>query len=378
MAGIYVHIPYCKRKCVYCDFYSTPAMGDVEAYIDCVARECAARREAVIGSERVGTLYVGGGTPSLLSSGQMHRLLDGLRRSADLSGVEELTVEVNPDDVTDELMSCFASEGVNRVSMGVQSFVDSELEFMGRRHNAAEALEALAAMRRAGIDNVSIDLIYGVPGQTMQSWQRSVEQAIATGAQHISAYSLSYEPGTRLWVMRRQGKVKETDDETCVAMYSHLAGALKAAGYEHYEISNFAKPGFRSRHNSAYWNFTPYLGLGAAAHSYDGTSRSYNPSSIKQYVAAVSERGTAAVAEQLQQWEHYDEEVMLRLRTSDGLDASRLERKFGAEAARQFRHKAQRHIAQGLLQCQADTYSLTESGIMMADAVIRDLMWDQD
>ena len=139
-----------------------------------------------------------------------------------------------------------------------------------------------------------------------------------------------------------------------------------------------AEPGFRSRHNSAYWNFTPYLGLGAAAHSYDGTSRSYNPSSIKQYVAAVSERGTAAVAEQLQQWEHYDEEVMLRLRTSDGLDASRLERKFGAEAARQFRHKAQRHIAQGLLQCQADTYSLTESGIMMADAVIRDLMWDQD
>lgn len=376
MAGIYVHVPYCKRKCVYCDFYSTPAMGDVEAYIDCVVRECAARRKAVLGTERVNTLYVGGGTPSLLSPGQMHRLLDGLRRCTDLSGVEELTVEVNPDDVTDELMSYFASEGVNRVSMGVQSFVDSELEFMGRRHNAAEALEALAAMRRAGIRNVSIDLIYGVPGQTMQSWQHSVEQAIATGAQHISAYSLSYEPGTRLWVMRRQGRVSETDDEVCVAMYCHLASALKAAGYEHYEISNFAKPGFRSRHNSAYWNFTPYLGLGAAAHSYDGTSRSYNPSSIKQYLAAVSERDTAAVAEQLQQWERYDEEVMLRLRTADGLDASRLERKFGAEAARQFRKKAQRHIAQGLLQCHDGTYSLTESGVMMADAVIRDLMWD--
>lgn len=376
MAGIYVHIPYCKRKCVYCDFYSTPAMGDVEAYVDCVARECAARQAAVLGGERVSTLYVGGGTPSLLTPGQMHRLLDGLRRSADLSGVEELTVEVNPDDVTDELMECFAREGVNRVSMGVQSFVDSELEFMGRRHNAAEALEAIATMRRAGIGNVSIDLIYGVPGQTMQSWRHSVEQAIATGAQHISAYSLSYEPGTRLWVMRQQGKVAETDDEVCVAMYGHLASALKAAGYEHYEISNFARPGFRSRHNSAYWDFTPYLGLGAAAHSYDGHARSYNPSSIRQYVAAINERGSAAVTEQLNDQERYDEEVMLRLRTADGLDARLLESKFGAEAARQFRQKARRHIAQGLLQCHGDSYCLTGDGVMMADAVIRDLMWD--
>lgn len=376
MAGIYVHIPYCKRKCVYCDFYSTPAMGDVEAYVGCVARECAARREAVLGSERVNTLYVGGGTPSLLTPGQMHRLLDGLRRCTDLSGVEELTVEVNPDDVTAELMDCFAGEGVNRVSMGVQSFVDSELEFMGRRHNAAEALEAIATMRRAGIGNVSLDLIYGVPGQTMQSWRHSVEQAIATGAQHISAYSLSYEPGTRLWVMRQQGKIRETDDEVCVDMYRFLARALREAGYEHYEISNFARPGFRSRHNSAYWNFTPYLGLGAAAHSYDGHARSYNPSSIRQYVAAVIERGTAAVAEQLHDWERYDEEVMLRLRTADGLDARLLESKFGADAARQFSQKARRHIAQGLLQRHGDTYSLTDSGVMMADAVIRDLMWD--
>ena len=376
MAGIYVHIPYCKRKCVYCDFYSTPAMGDVEEYVGCVVRECAARREAVLGNERVSTLYVGGGTPSLLSTGQMHRLLDGLRSCADLSGVEELTVEVNPDDVTSELMDCFASEGVNRVSMGVQSFVDSELEFMGRRHNAAEAIEAIGTMRRAGIANVSIDLIYGVPGQTMESWRHSVEQAIATGAQHISAYSLSYEPGTRLWVMRQQGKVRETDDEECVAMYGHLASALKAAGYEHYEISNFAKPGFRSRHNSAYWDFTPYLGLGAAAHSYDGASRSYNPSSIRQYVAAVNECGTAAASEQLQLWERYDEEVMLRLRTADGLDARLLECKYVAEAARQFRRQAQRHIAQGLLRCRDGAYCLTDDGVMMADAVIRDLMWD--
>lgn len=378
MAGIYVHIPFCASRCSYCDFFSTLRLAEAgAAYVEAVIAEARLRAVELRG-EQVTTLYLGGGTPSQLPLPLMERLVVGLSDVLDLSGVEEFTVEANPDDVTIGWCSAVARLGVNRVSMGVQSFEDHILRGIGRRHTARQAVEAVAALRDAGVGNISIDLIYGLPGQTLVSWADSLRQALEMAPQHISAYGLSYEPGTRLWWQHERGEVVEVPEEQCLAMYRILVEKLQAAGYEHYEISNFAVPGYRSRHNSSYWDDTPYLGLGAAAHSYDGTVRRYNPHDLQRYMSAVMAGETACEQERLSPWERYDERVMLGLRTARGVDAERLRAEFGDEAWRHFTREAQRHVKAGNLRV-ADTarYVLTLDGIMLSDSVIRDLMWDE-
>lgn len=322
------------------------------------------------------TLYLGGGTPSIMPLELTAALINGLHDVFDLSNIEEFTIEVNPDDVTSSYIATLCSMGVNRVSMGVQSFNDNELRTINRRHTAQQAIHAIEMIKKAGIDNVSIDLIYGLPGQSLESWKHNVQQAIDLEVQHLSAYCLSYEKGTRLWVMREQGKVEEVSDDNCIAMHDLLVKMLKEAGYEHYEISNFARPGYRSRHNSSYWNFTAYLGLGAAAHSFDGSVRRYNPSSIKQYIEKLSNGTTAFVEEHLEWWERYDEEVMVRLRTSDGLDTRLIAQRYGDKVYNHLIKQSQQFIEQGLLRVKDDMIILTPSGVMLSDKIIRDLMWD--
>ncbi|MBQ9585308.1 MAG: radical SAM family heme chaperone HemW [Muribaculaceae bacterium] len=375
MAGLYIHIPYCKSKCTYCDFYSTPQVETMEQYVHSLLCEARLRKNE-IDSEQVSTLYIGGGTPSVMPTSMLTTLITGLDKVFGLKNVEEFTIEVNPDDVTTHYVTALRALGVNRVSMGVQSFNDDELQAINRRHTAKQAIHAVNSIKDAGIDNVSVDLIYGLPGQSLDSWQHNVEQAIALDVQHISAYCLSYEKGTRLWAMREQGKVMETSDELCIAMYENLVKSLKKAGFEHYEISNFALPGFRSRHNSSYWNFTPYLGLGAAAHSYDGNVRRYNPSSIRQYIKALSGGSTAYSEEHLELWERHDEEIMLRLRTSDGLDTTLFEHRYGQKACENLLSKSKPLIEQGLLNKDNNTLILTHKGVMLSDNIIRNLMWD--
>lgn len=377
MAGIYVHIPFCASRCAYCDFFSTLRLADAgERYVEAVIAESGLRRDELCG-ETIKTLYLGGGTPSQLPVSLLQRLVHGLRETFDLSGVEEFTVEANPDDVTPEWCAALPVLGVNRVSMGVQSFEDPILRFIGRRHTARQAVEAVENLREAGINNISIDLIYGLPGQTVTSWTQSVRQAIALRPQHISAYGLTYEEGTRLWWQRERGEVVEVPEEQCLAMYRILVDELQAAGYEHYEISNFALPGYRSRHNSSYWNDAPYLGLGAAAHSYDGKARRYNPHDLQQYISQIMSGESAVEQEELSLWERYDERVMLGLRTADGVDADRLRHDFGDEAWQHFRREAAPHIEAGHLRVTDDSrYVLTRDGIMLSDAIIRDLMWD--
>ncbi len=377
MAGIYVHIPFCASRCSYCDFFSTLRLKDVGAdYVDAVVAE-GGLRAAELRRAPVKTLYLGGGTPSQLPLPLLERLLDGLAGVFDLGGVEELTIEANPDDVTLDWCAALPRLGVNRVSMGVQSFEDRILRFIGRRHTARQAMDAVAHLRAAGIANISIDLIFGLPGQTLASWADSVSQALALQPQHISAYGLSYEPGTRLWQQRQCGQVVEVPEEVCLEMYRQLIERLSLAGYEHYEISNFALPGYCSRHNSAYWDETPYLGLGAAAHSYDGAVRRYNPCDLTDYINVIRSGRVACQEEPMQWWERYDERVMLGLRTAQGVDAHRLRLDFGDEAWRHFTSEASRHITAGNLNMTGDNrYVLTPGGIMLSDAIIRDLMWD--
>jgi oxygen-independent coproporphyrinogen-3 oxidase len=377
MAGVYVHIPFCASRCSYCDFFSTLQLEQAGAdYVEAVIAEAMLRRGELRG-EAVHTLYLGGGTPSQLPLPLLSRLVAGLGECFDLSGVEEFTVEANPDDVTREWCEGMASIGVNRVSIGVQSFEDGILRLIGRRHTAQQAVEAVGRLRAAGISNISIDLIFGLPGQTLASWTESVQLALALQPQHISAYGLSYEEGTRLWWQRERGEVTEVPEEQCLEMYRILVQSLQHAGYEHYEISNFALPGYHSRHNSSYWNDTPYLGLGAAAHSYDGKVRRYNPHDLQVYIDNVMAGETACEQEELTRWERYDERVMLGLRTNQGVDANKLRNDFGNEAWRHFVKMAQGHITAGNLSISDDgRYVLTRDGIMLSDSIIRDLMWD--
>ena len=377
MAGVYVHIPFCASRCSYCDFFSTLRLDEMgHDYVEALIAE-ARLRKAELNGKPVKTLYMGGGTPSQLPLPLLARLIDGLKATLDLNAVQEFTLEANPDDVTPEWCAAVRALGVNRVSMGVQSFQDAVLRLVGRRHTARQAIDAVASLRHAGIDNISIDLIYGLPGQTLETWAESVRQAVDLRPQHISAYGLTYEPGTRLWQQRECGEVVEASEDQYLDMYRILVGLLQVAGYEHYEISNFALPGYRSRHNSSYWNETPYLGLGAAAHSYDGTMRRSNPADLCGYIRRITSGQPACQVEDLAWWERYDERVMLGLRTADGVDAHRLRSDFGDKAWAHFVSEARRHIDAGNMICTDDgRYILTSEGIVLSDSVMRDLMWD--
>ena len=377
MAGIYIHIPFCKRKCSYCDFYSVAKTERADAYVSALVRELHIR-DKEIDLDNVTTIYIGGGTPSVLTLAQMEMLMNGLREKVNFVNVREVTIEVNPDDVTEDYISGLKSLGVNRVSMGVQSFVDSELKAVNRRHNAAEAISALEAIRRAGIANVSIDLIYGLPGQTIESWQYSLDTLLSLGVEHVSAYNLSYEEGTALTRLRDMGRIIEVDEDTCVEMYEMLCLRLSEAGYEHYEISNFARPGMYSCHNSNYWNGTPYLGLGAAAHSFDGAVRRYNPNDVKSYLETINQGQSAYESEREEWWQMYNEMVMVSLRTMWGVDATIIEKRFGARMRSRFENIARDYITRGLMAKSGNCYRITESGVMLSDRIIRDLMFVAD
>lgn len=376
MAGLYIHIPFCESKCIYCDFYSMANNNHlIDKYIDALLVE-AVERKNELNSESLTTVYLGGGTPSLLSTTQLSKLVNGLKKVFDFSAVEEFTLEVNPDDVTVDYVQQAKLLGINRVSMGVQSFSDVDLRFINRRHTAEQATDAIHIIKEAGIDNISIDLIYGIPGQNIEIWKNNVDTAISLSVQHISAYSLMYEDGTRLSVMRLLGKITEVDDDVASAMYDYLVTQLKSNGYIHYEISNFAMPGFHSRHNSSYWNLTPYLGLGVAAHSFDGTVRRFNPSNLKKYLDALGERKLCVEVEKITKAEKYDEYVMLRLRTADGIDTAELMHRFGGEYYQFFIEKAKPLVSEGSLINENGRYYISENHIMISDNITCDLLWD--
>jgi len=305
MAGIYVHFPFCSSRCIYCDFYAR-VKADRKAYLDALEREIEERKDYLKGVPPK-TIYFGGGTPSVFSEERLMRVVESLRRNFDLSALEEFTVEVNPDDIDPEKVLALKSIGVTRVSMGVQSFCDNHLKWMHRRHSAGDARAAFHLLQDAGFDNISIDLIFGYDLLTEDEWDFNISEALALQPQHISCYQM-------------MGRYASGDDEKCEREYRHLMERLSVAGFEHYEVSNYALPGFRSKHNSSYWHRDPYLGLGPGAHSFDGElSRSWNLSDIERYVI-----DRPYESEELVDDEVFEEEVMLSLRTSEGVSAKLL------------------------------------------------------
>ena len=364
---LYIHVPFCASRCVYCGFYSTTLLDLRDAYVDAVCREMDMRLHSAPTS-----VYIGGGTPSMLSISQLARIFSHI----DTSEAVEVTLECNPDDVSNLLRSnepswsAFTSLPVNRISLGVQTFDDGRLKFLNRRHTAQQAVDVVRHIVGHTDLKTSIDLIYGFPGQMLGDWRKDVDTAISLGVGHISAYCLTYEPGTPLFRMREEGRVVEADEETCRRMYYLLKDCLEAAGYEHYEISNFARPGCRAIHNSGYWSGIPYVGIGAAAHSYDGSRRSWNVSDVKAYIDAVGAGELPAEGEDLDAAAKYNDRVMLSLRTCDGLDLGTLT----PEQRSYCLANARRHIANGMMVMEGDSLRLTRNALFISDYVVSDLM----
>lgn len=378
--SIYVHIPFCKSRCIYCDFDSTTDLACRERYVESVCIEAAVRaaewREQFGEDPDVATIYLGGGTPSQLSTAQLGRILDAIHTNFHVLDDAEVTVEVNPDDATREWVGGLRSLPVNRLSFGVQTFHIRRLRFIRRRHTGEQAENAVRRCQDAGLDNISVDLIYGFPGETLESWGKDIDRALRLGVPHVSTYALTYEPNTELTLQRDTGKVKELDEEDSLAMYTLLCERMREAGLEHYEISNFARPGRRSRHNSGYWNDTPYIGLGMAAHSYDGHRRYWNTRALETYIDCI---GVGArwilYSETLTEAQRFDERVMTRLRTCEGLDMAALRRDFGDKAADECMRSAAPHLLAHRLRLTDDQrLCLTQAGIFTSNDIISDLM----
>ncbi len=377
MAGIYIHVPFCQSRCAYCDFYSTTLLAHREAYVEAVCRELQHRQSELKG-EPVKTLYFGGGTPSTLSIEELRVILETLENLEVLGNPNnlELTLEANPDDLTEEYVQGLRTLPINRVSLGIQSFHDRTLRLVGRRHTAQEAIDAVHRLQQAGITNISIDLIYGLPGESLDDWAYSLDQAIALGVKHISAYHLTYEEGTRLWRMQEQGLVAPIDEEQSVRSFELLREKLLSAGYEHYEISNFALPGYHSRHNSSYWQGTKYIGIGPGAHSYDGSNRRWNLSSLTDYIATPHEEDVPHEVEHLTTDERYDERIITELRTAQGINLTGLKADFGERYHTHCLRCATPYIERGQLIHTADNHlHLTPDSILVSDAVMRDLLY---
>lgn len=366
---LYIHVPFCHAKCYYCDFYSSPNNKWMEGYVDAVINEWNHRKLTAPGP--VDTIYLGGGTPSSLPLPLLERLLSALPST----GLREFTIEANPEDVTPEWVRFITERtSINRVSMGFQTFDDTELAAIGRRHSAAQSLNALELLRAHGISNISCDLIYGLPGQDLESWQRSLDTLIGCRPQHISAYLLSYEPGTRLDVMLAKGKVSETDEETVSQMYRYLCVATANAGYSHYEISNFALPGYEAIHNSSYWNGSPYIGIGPGAHSWDGSNRSANPSDLKRYVECRGE-GFGVIEEETDS-NRFNDHTITSLRTSAGLNLGTVMQKFGPDYLSELKAQAKPLIASGdlIYVAETDTLHIPESKWLVSNPILLQLI----
>ncbi len=363
MAGIYVHVPFCHCKCAYCDFYSLARPDFMAGYADAVRREYEIRYHE-LGGEAVETVYLGGGTPSMLPSD----IAAGFADMLITPDTTEATIEVNPEDVTPQKALAWRRAGFNRVSMGVQTLDNDILRYIRRRHSAEQALLAMETLRHAGFDNISADLIYGLPGQSPQNFSDSLNILFDKGIEHLSAYILSYEEGTLMHRRLERGECVEADDETVARMYSGLCRMAARAGFEHYEISNFALPGHRSRHNSAYWNHTPYLGLGPGAHSLDARGhRRYQTPDIRAYMASPAQNLTE---EPETATEAANDTIMVSLRRAEGLRLSDLP---AAAASHVLRHAAP-HIADGHLSERDGYIFIPEVQWLMADYIIRDLM----
>ncbi|HET6254076.1 MAG TPA: radical SAM family heme chaperone HemW [Puia sp.] len=376
MAGIYLHIPFCRQACHYCNFHFSTSLQGINDFVPALLKEMEWRAD-YLGGSTVRTIYFGGGTPSLLDPAALDTILDKIHQRFVLAPDPEVTLEANPDDMTDpQKLRAWRSSGINRLSIGIQSFFDDDLRWMNRAHNASQAADSIRLAQDTGFDNLSIDLIYGGPTLPDDRWQRNVAEAIRLQIPHLSCYALTVEPRTALDKLIRQHKRADVSSDDQARQLLLLMDWMDQAGYDHYEISNFALPGHRSRHNSSYWQGKPYLGLGPSAHSFDGRSREWNLANNARYLSALAE-DTLPIAEQesLTPVQQLNEYIMISLRTKEGIDLAAVAGRFGPEAARSLQDRARRYVQTGML-IQTERLVLTKEGKLLADGIAADLFSD--
>ena len=370
--GLYIHIPLCLSRCSYCDFYSTTGLNNKKSLLDGIRKEMNLRKDYLNG-ETIHTIYFGGGTPSLLSAEEIEKILGEIFKLFDCSP-EEITLEANPDDLSPYYIRSLSRLPINRLSIGIQSFNDADLKRMNRRHTSSQAISAVKECQDAGLDNISIDLIYGLPGQTLEQWEKNLRIAINLQAPHISAYHLTYEKGTEFFKQWKQGHISPVEETLSKAMFDILRNTLKEAGFRQYEISNFAKPGMESKHNSSYWNDVPYIGLGPSAHSYNGVSRQWNVSDIGIYIKALEKGSPFYEIEELDNNTRYNDFVITSLRTMNGMDTNLMKEKFGDKLSTYCLKNAETFINRNLLELKDKKLRLTEDGIFVSDGIMSELL----
>jgi len=377
MAGIYFHIPFCKKLCFYCDFYHIISSGDNSIYLDTILKEIELRKD-YLGSDTISTIYFGGGTPSVLSVQELGSLLNSVYKSFKVEEKSEITIEINPDDVNAEYLAGLKGLNINRISMGVQSWKDDDLKMLHRRHDSAQASKALKDVFDAGFENVTIDLIYGIPGMTLREWETNLDISFSFDIKHLSAYHLTIEKGTVFGKMAEKGLMSEIDEEESTLLFNMLIEKAENAGFIHYEISNFGKPGFFSAHNSNYWRQVSYLGLGPSAHSFDGYSRQWNIRDLKGYIKLVNRGDSFFEREELDTKKRFNEYIMTSLRTMWGIDLEYIESTFEKEGYDYVVNIAGKFKDYGLMKQDKKTLVLTNQGKMISDNIISEFMMPGD
>jgi oxygen-independent coproporphyrinogen-3 oxidase len=373
MAGIYIHVPFCRRACHYCDFHFTTNLKNTDSLVKSILKEIELQKDYLNG-ESISTIYFGGGTPSLLSSSDIEQILDKIRFFHSVEKGSEITLEANPEDLSIEKLTELRAIGINRLSLGTQSFIDSELKWINRMHTAKQATEAIQNAQKLGFDNISIDLIFGLPDQTKEDWQFNLDAALKLNVQHISSYGLTIENKTVLSNRVKKGLQKQPDDALATEFFKMNMRILPENGFEHYEISNFAKEGFISRHNSSYWRGIAYLGLGPSAHSFNGNSRKWNVRSNAAYVSNISDGKSFFEMEELTETNRLNEQIMIGLRTKWGIQKPKMET---IRSGSWNRLKSNLIYEEGQLFIIDDTsVRLSESGKLVADRLASNLFFD--
>ena len=367
MAGIYLHIPFCKSKCAYCNFFSVVSEKQRAGFLEALKKEAVLRKD-YLGGEEVRTIYFGGGTPSLLSHSEIADIIEVLRNNYKVIENPEITLEANPDTISKESLSEYKSMSINRLSVGIQSFFDDDLQYLSRKHDSKHALQVLDWAKNAGFQEVTLDLIYGIPTLTDEKWRKNLEIFFSTGFNHLSAYALTVEEKTVLGQRINKGEAAPVDEDATIRQYQILTEMAENQGFEHYEISNFARPGHYSKHNTIYWKEEKYLGLGPSAHSFDSVSRQWNVASVKDYCENYSfER------EELTLDDRYNEYIMTSLRTMWGVDLDYIKSNFGEGYVKKFKKQTKKYILSGKIFQKGEKFILNDNGMLFADGIAAEL-----
>ena len=375
MAGIYIHIPFCKQACNYCNFHFVTSLNRKNELLNVLLNEIRLQKNYVA-DENIETIYIGGGTPSLLNKEELQQLVNQVKNNYVITHDAEITLEANPDDITNDVLMNWKQIGINRLSIGIQSFFEEDLLWMNRAHNARQARQGIELAQKNGFENITIDLIYGTPLLTDEKWKQNVETAVAYGIPHLSCYALTIEPKTPLHKMIREHKKQDIDTDQQARQFLLLMDWMQAAGFEHYEISNFAKPGFRSRHNSSYWQGKKYIGIGPSAHSFNGHSRQWNISNNNIYIGSLKEEKIPFELEELTPVQQLNEYIMTSLRTSEGINILSIKNKWGEKMAEKILSKIDAFIQQNKMTKNKDHLQLTKEGKLLADGIAADLFED--